>query len=522
MRQLSAAYPHVLRVTMIVPGVVAIVAVALLAGSIWIATRMGADFVPRLDEGSLIIEIARLPSVSLEHAIEDSTRVERAFADLTEIETVVCKTGRPEIGNDPMGIWQSDCHLELTPREEWTRVHDREALIGLLTERLEARAPGIGFGFSQPIEMRFSELNGGTRSDVAVTIYGDDLEELERLSGEVQHALGEIAGAVDLRGEQLSGLPTLDVQIDRAVAAQYGVTARAALDAVAAVGGRVCGEVVEGQRRFPLQVRLPSEVRGDVEALGRLPVRGTAGFLVPLRQVARLEVVDSPASISHEATRRRTTVECNVRGRDLATFVAEAQRVVPGQVDMPDGYTLGWGGEYRNLREASERLALAVPAALALIFVLLYAAFGAFRPAIVIFLNVPFAAVGGVLLLWARGMPFSISAGVGFIALFGIAVLNGVVLLTTVERNLEEGKPVDEAVREAATARLRAVVMTASVAALGFLPMALGSSAGAEVQRPLATVVIGGLVSATLLTLLVIPTLYAWIVKRFPSAPAGV
>ncbi|MFO0681432.1 MAG: CusA/CzcA family heavy metal efflux RND transporter [Sandaracinus sp.] len=516
-RKLSAVYPRLLQATMRAPVRVLGVAVVALGVTGWIATGLGADFVPRLDEGSLIIEVSRLPSVSLDQAITDSTRLENAIGELSEIDTVVCKTGRPEIANDPMGIWQSDCHVELTPQSEWTDVHDRDSLIALLTDRIEERVPGVGFGFSQPIEMRFAELNGGTRSDLAVTIYGDDLDELARLSVEVQRALRGVPGAVDVRGEQVSGLPTLDVVVDRAVAARYGVTARSALDAVAAVGGRPSGEAMEGQRRIPIQVRLPPDVRQDIGALGRIPVRGTGQLLVPLAEVARLDIVDAPASISHEAIRRRTTVECNVRGRDLASFVAEAQRVVPATVRRPPGYTFGWAGQYRNLAEASARLALAVPAALALIFILLYAAFGAFRPALVIFLNVPFAAVGGVLLLWARGMPFSISAGIGFIALFGIAVLNGVVLLTTIERNLADGQAVDDAVTSAAKARLRAVVMTASVAALGFLPMAVATSSGAEVQRPLATVVVGGLITATLLTLLVLPTLYAWISRRWPT-----
>ena len=520
-RAFSAAYPRVLLAVMAAPRSVLVAAGVTLVVTTWIASGLGADFVPRLDEGSLIIEVNRLPSVSIEQSIADGSRLERAIGDLAEVDTVVCKTGRAEIANDPMGVWQSDCHVELTPESEWTNVHDRDALIVLLTDRINESTPGVSFGFSQPIEMRFSELNGGTRSDVAVTIYGDDLAELSRLSAEVQRALGTVRGAVDVRGEQTSGLPTLDVQLDRAVAARYGVTARSALDAVAAIGGRQSGEVLEGLRRIPLQVRLSPDVRTDIDAIGRIPVRATSGLLVPLGEVARLEVVEAPASISHDAMRRRTTVECNVRGRDLASFVSEAARVVPAAVPTPPGYTLGWAGQYRNLAEASARLAIAVPAALGLIFVLLYAAFGAFRPAIVIFLNVPFAAVGGVLLLWLRGMPFSISAGVGFIALFGIAVLNGVVLLTTIERNLAEGQSIDAAVTGAARARLRAVVMTASVAALGFIPMALGSSAGAEVQRPLATVVVGGLLSATLLTLFVIPTLYAWFLKRVPRAVQG-
>jgi cobalt-zinc-cadmium resistance protein CzcA len=518
-RLLHKTYPRMLDATMRAPFIVVSAALALLVATGVLLSRMGAEFVPRLDEGSLAVQIVRLPSVSLEESIASAGRVERALRTFPEVTTAICKTGRAEIATDPMGVELSDCIVMLRPRDEWTTAPDRDGLLEAIEERLHQQAPGLGFSFSQPIELRFAELISGARSDVAITIYGDDLPELQRLSTEVQRVARSIQGSADVRGEQLAGLPTLDVSIDRAVAARYGVTARSALDAVATIGGRQTGEVLEGQRRFALQVRLPARVREDLEALRRLPVRGEGGVLVPLGQIARLEVGDSPASVSHEAIRRRTTVEVNVRGRDLAGFVTEAQQAVHDRVPLGAGYTIRWGGQFQNLQEASARLAVAVPAALALIFLLLYMAFGALRPAVVIYLNVPFAAVGGVLLLAARGLPLSISAGIGFIALFGIAVLNGVVLLTTIERNLEAGKPPAEAVKQAAESRLRAVVMTAAVAALGFMPMAIATASGAEVQRPLATVVIGGLVSSTLLTLFVIPTLYAWIVRRFPGAP---
>ncbi len=516
-RIIQRTYPAVLERTLKHPALVLGASAAVLVATGVIASRMGAEFVPRLDEGSLAMQIVRLPSVNLDESIAGSTRVESILLELPEVETVMCRTGRAEVATDPMGVELSDCMIMLRPRDEWTTAHDREGLVSAMQARLENGVPGLWFAFSQPIELRFAELISGSRADVAITIYGDDLRTLDSLSQQIQRIVRRVQGSADVRGEQLAGLSTLDVTVDRDEASAYGVTARSILDVVATIGGRASGEVVEGQRRFGLQVRLPEDLRSNLERLRMLPVRGRSGRLVALGQVAAIEVRDSPASISREAIRRRTTVEVNVRGRDLAGFVAEAQAAVERELPSHPGYTLRWGGQFENLAEASARLAVAVPAALALIFVLLFMAFGALRPAFVIFLNVPFAAVGGVLLLAVRGLPFSISAGVGFIALFGIAVLNGVVLLTTVERRLAEGKPPNEAVRDAALSRLRAVVMTAAVAALGFLPMAISSGSGGEVQRPLATVVVGGLISATFLTLFVLPTLYAWISRRWPA-----
>jgi len=418
-----------------------------------------------------------------------------------------------------MGVELSDCIVTLKPQDQWTTAHTREELIQRMSARFAEALPGLGFSFSQPIELRMAELISGTRSDVAITIYGDDLATLERLSLQVQGVVRGIPGASDVRGEQLAGLPTLEVTVDRAAASRYGISVRDALDAIEALGGRNVGEVYEGERRFRLQVRVPSGLRDDIDQVRNLPVSGQSGPLVPLGQIASIQIVDSPASVSREAVRRRTNVEANVRGRDLASFVSEAQTRVRDQVQMPPGYVVQWGGQFENLSAASERLAVAVPVALGLIFILLYMAFGQLKPALLIYLNVPFAAVGGVFLLALRGMPFSISAAIGFIALFGIAVLNGVVLLTTIKKLREQGRSPLEAAREGAESRLRAVVMTATVAALGFIPMALSSSAGAEVQRPLATVVIGGLVSATFLTLFVLPTVYAFIYRKEEPAP---
>ncbi len=509
-RWLHRLYVPLLDRILRVPRALALVCIAVLIATVMYATHMGAEFVPRLDEGALAVQIVRLPSVSLEESVASATRFERLLRELPEVTTVVSKTGRPEIATDPMGVETSDVIIGLKPREEWVTASTTEGLIAEIQERLEA-LPGQAYSFSQPIELRMAELISGTRSDVAITIYGDDLGDLEQTSLAIQEVVQEIPGASDVRGEQLAGLATLEVTVDRAAAARYGVRARDVLDAIDAVGGRGVGEVYEGHVRYRMQVRLPPELRNDLDQIRRLPISGRDGVLVPLAQVASVEVVDSPASVSREAVRRRTNVEVNVRGRDLAGFVAEAKERIHAEVDLPPGTVLAWGGQFENLQSAARRLALTVPIVLLLILSLLYMAFGELKTALLIYLNVPFAAVGGVALLAARGMPFSISAAVGFIALFGIAVLNGVVLLTTIKKLRAQGMDAIEAARHGAESRLRAVCMTAGVAALGFLPMAMSSGAGAEVQRPLATVVIGGLVTATVLTLFVLPALYAWL-----------
>jgi heavy metal efflux system protein len=512
-RLLHRAYPRLLASVMRVPALVIMASLALVLGACLAASRMGAEFVPRLDEGALAIQLLRLPSVSLEESVRGATRFEKVMREFPEVVSVVSKTGRAEIATDPMGVELSDCIVTLRPQREWTTADSRDELIERISGRLTQALPDLGFSFSQPIELRMAELISGTRSDVAVTIFGDDLASLERLSLDVQRVLRSVRGASDVRGEQLAGLPTLEVTVDRAAASRYGISVRDALDAIEALGGREVGEVYEGERRFRLQVRMPAALRDDIDQVRSLPVSGQSGPLVPLGQIASIQIGDSPASVSREAVRRRTNVEANVRGRDLASFVSEAEARVQREVELPPGYIMEWGGQFENLSAATSRLLIAVPLALGLIFVLLYMAFGLLKPALLIYLNVPFAAVGGVFLLAVRGMPFSISAAIGFIALFGIAVLNGVVLLTTIEKLRADGHTPRQAARQGAESRLRAVVMTATVAALGFIPMALSTSAGAEVQRPLATVVIGGLVSATFLTLFVLPTLYAFIYR---------
>jgi cobalt-zinc-cadmium resistance protein CzcA len=488
--------------------------------SLGIAPFLGAVFVPKLDEGAIALQIARLPSVSLEESIRQAGEAERAILSAypDEVSTVVSKTGRAEIATDPMGVDFSDVFVMLKPIDGWTKVQDKEALVEGLQEVLKTGVPGANFSFSQPIELRVNELIEGVRSDVAIVVYGDDLPTLKRIGDDIVRVVSRVDGAEDVKAEQVAGLPLLRVIVDRAAIARLGIDAGDVLDAVETIAGRQAGVVIDGQRRFAIQVRFPPEVRADVDRLGEILV-GNADVRVPLRQVATLTEEMGPAQVSREGGRRKLTVEVNARGRDVASLVGEAQERIEAEVDVPAGYELDWGGTFENLQEASARLAIVVPLVLLLIFVILQLQFGSMKLAALVYANVPLAVSGGVVALAARGLPFSISAAVGFIALFGIAVMNGVVLVSYVRRLHESGSSAIEAAKEGAEVRLRPVLMTALVAALGFLPMALASSAGSEVQKPLATVVIGGLITSTALTLLVLPTLYAWWMGGDDPAP---
>ncbi|HFE44569.1 MAG TPA: efflux RND transporter permease subunit [Nannocystis exedens] len=511
-RQALRIYLPVLRRTMRRPRLTALSAVLVFASSLMVIPFLGAEFIPRLDEGSIAMQAIRLPSVSLEESVATTTRIEREMLEHfpTEVETVVSRTGRAEIATDPMGVEMSDIYLILRPTEEW-QAASKVQLVSEMAEMMEEEFPGQRFTFSQPIELRTNELISGVRSDVAIIIYGEDIPTLARLAESVVDVLQSVPGAADVSAEQVVGLPFLTIGVDRAALSRRGANAKDVLDAVSAMGGMPVGEVFEGQRRFALQVRFPERFRGDLEAIRRIPISTSQGSVVPLGQLATIRLDDGPASISRENVQRRLVIQANVRGRDLAGFVAEAQQRVLDEVDMPPGYLVTWGGQFENLQAATGRLAIAVPIALLLIFIMLQVNYGATRPAVLIYLNVPMAATGGLLALAIRGMPFSISAGVGFIALFGIAVLNGVVLISHVRELQGEGKPLAAACADGARDRLRPVLMTALTDMLGFLPMAVAVSAGAEVQRPLATVVIGGLVTATLLTLVVLPSAYAWL-----------
>ncbi|MBK7072412.1 MAG: efflux RND transporter permease subunit [Myxococcales bacterium] len=494
---------------------VAAISVVVLAASGVVASRLGSEFVPQLDEGAIALQAIRLPSVSLEESVRQTTELEKVLKQFPEVDTVISKTGRAEIATDPMGVEISDIFVMLRPRDSWPKEQTREQLVEKFDEALKRNLPAQNFSYSQPIQLRVSELISGVRSDVALKIYGDDLAALERIAAEVVTVLSKVKGAADVKAEQTAGLPVMRVRIDRRAIARHGINAGDVLDVVSTIGGREVGVVLEGQRRFALTVRFAASARDSVEEIKALKVRSPAGALIPLDELADVKIEDGPAQISHEAGRRRVTVEMNVRGRDLGGFVADAKATLEKSDVIPAGYFTDWGGQFENLQEASRRLMIVVPLALALIFVMLFAANGSGKLAALIYLNVPFAVTGGLFALAIRGMPLSISAGVGFIALFGVAVLNGLVLVGYIEERRRGGLSARAAAYEGAKVRLRPVLMTALVASLGFIPMALASGAGAEVQRPLATVVIGGLVTATLLTLLVLPTLYAWMMGRY-------
>jgi cobalt-zinc-cadmium resistance protein CzcA len=513
--RIRAAYEPLLDRAMNRRGVVVAAAVGLLATSGVVASTMGTEFIPQLDEGAVALEVRRLPSVSVDEAAQQTLLLERVLlrAFPTEIRTIVSKTGRPEIATDPMGVEMSDVFVLLKPTDEW-RFDDKAELVEAMEDEVAEKVPGLAVGFSQPIQLRVSELIVGVRSDVAIKVFGEDLDVLLRVGEQIARVVTAIDGAEDVKVEQVSGLPVLTARIDRTATARYGVRGEDIFGAIEALGGRRVGLVYEGEKRFDLQVRLPPEVRNDEDAIAALPIATSAGRLVPLGELTSLDTREAAAQISRERIQRRIGVEVNVRGRDIGSFVEEARRAIHDDVDLPAGYTIEWGGQFENLERAAARLTLVVPLALLLIFVLLYGAFDSARPAALIFLNVPFAATGGVLALALRGMPLSISAGVGFIALFGVAVMNGVVLLSFVRELERQGRSPREAAREGARARMRPVLMTALVAAIGFFPMALGHGAGAEVQRPLATVVIGGLVTSTLLTLFVLPSIYEWFAER--------
>jgi cobalt-zinc-cadmium resistance protein CzcA len=471
---------------------------------------LGSEFIPRLDEGSFAIQVLRLPSVSLEESVRQATMMERRllqeFPD--EVADIVAKTGRPEIATDPMGVNISDVLIMLKPLDQWKRVSSKAELEREMSEVLE-RIPGLVFGFSQPIELRVNELIAGVRSDLAIKIYGDDLEVLRKKAEETVAAVSRVPGATGFKAQQLSGLPQLQITVLPDQVARYGISTAAVMQTVEAIGGAEATTILEGQRRFSLTVRFPNEARRDREAIAALLVSAPGGERVPVGQLARIEEVQGPADLSHEDGSRLVIVEGNVRGRDMGSFVQDIQAIFSGgSVQLPPGYRVAFGGQFENLERGTKRLMLVVPLSLLLIFLLLFATFNSVRQAALVFTGIPLATVGGVLALLARGMPFSISAGVGFIALFGIAVLNGVVMVSYINELRQVGRPLDTAVREGGMTRLRPVLTTALVASLGFIPMAISSGAGAEVQRPLATVVIGGLITATLLTLLVLPVLY--------------
>ncbi len=507
------AYRPALRMALANRAATVVAAAALMLVTGVMATRLGSEFLPSLDEGDLLVHALRIPGTSLTTAVEMQHALERKLKTYPEVDYVFSKLGTAEIANDPMPPSVADTYVMLKPLSEWPDPRRPKAS---LVEQLEAdllKLPGNNYEFTQPIQMRFNELIAGVRSDVAVKIFGDDMATLESVGADVEGVLASVQGAADVKVEQTTGLPMLTVQLDRPAMARLGLNVADVQEVVeVAIGGRTAGQVYDGDRRFDIVVRLPEALRTDIEGLERLPIplpdSTGAGDYVPLGSIADFEIATGPNMIGRENGKRRVIVTANVRGRDIGSFVAEAELRIQNEVAIPAGYWTAWGGQFEQLLSARARLQLVVPVALLLIFLLLFATFGNIKDALLVFTGVPLALTGGVLVLWLRDIPFSISAAVGFIALSGVAVLNGLVMLTFINRLRADGASVDEAVFNGALARLRPVLMTALVASLGFLPMALATGTGAEVQRPLATVVVGGILSSTLLTLLVLPVLY--------------
>lgn len=534
-RAAKVVYEPVVRFAVRSRGAVMVGAVIILAGAASIAMRLGSEFVPKLTEGAIALQPTRMPSIALSTSVEMQKTVEQAllkeFPD--EIATISARTGTSEVVTDVCGPEVSDTYIMLKPREQWKKAKTQLELTEAMQEVVK-RIPGQNYEFSQPVELRMNELVSGVRSDVAVKVYGNELKTMLEYANQAAEELRNVPGAQDIKVEQVSGMPMVTIEIDRQAIARYGLNVRDVQEVVEiALGGATAGQIIEGDRRFDLVVRLPEEIRGNLQTIGSLAIplpgasepsvvpTGAAGLdkpsagYVPLSGVAKISITEDARQIRREDGKRRVVVQCNVRGRDLGGFVAEAQSRIEKRLGhLPEGYWLGWGGQFEHLIAARQRLAVVVPLALGLIAVLLFATFGSIRQALLVFTGVPLALTGGVVALWLRGMPFSISAGIGFVALSGVAVLNGLVMVTFINQLRSNGMSCEQAVISGAMTRLRPVLMTAAVAALGFVPMALATGTGAEVQRPLATVVVGGVIGSTLLTLVVLPALYAWVEGR--------
>ena len=487
----------------------------LFAVAAFVFTFLGSEFTPQLDERDIAVQSLRIPSTSLERSLAMQRQVEDRLETFPQVELVFSRTGTAEVASDPMPPNASDAYVILKPREEWPDPDlSKDELVAQMEESLGGLVGNL-YEFSQPIELRFNELIAGVRGDVAVKLYGDDLTALTRSAGEVAEVLRGVEGAADVKVQQVTGFPTLDIAFDRPTIARYGLTVEEVAQSVAiALGGRPAGLVFEGDRRFDVVVRLEDATRDDFDQLGALPIVLESGVTVPLRTLADFQVVDGLAEVRREQGRRLVIVSANVRERDLGSFVEEARAGVSENVGLPAASFIEWGGQYQNLQAAQARLALVVPVCFALVLLLLFMALGGWVPALAVFSAIPMALAGGVFALALRGMPFSVSAAVGFIALSGVAVLNGLVMMTAIRQRLDKGMPLDEAISDGALARLRPVLMTALVASLGFVPMALATGTGAEVQRPLATVVIGGLITATALTLFVLPAIARLVLSR--------
>ena len=495
--------------------------VLLFALSGWVFSRMGAEFIPQLDEGSLSSQMIRANSISLDASVEMQERAEKLLLKkFPGITGTFSRIGTSEVATDPMGVNVSDTYIFYKPFDQWPKVEGKvitkDQLSNLLSEELERTSPAQAALFSQPIEMRFNEILEGVRADVAVKVFGDDLEELERLATEVREILEKVPGAAEVEVDAMGKAPLLEISPNRKAMGRFGVQSDEINAAVrGALAGGNPGVIIDGNRRYPIMVRMPENLRSKIQEIRRIPLRTADGGLVTLADVADINTLEKVNSISREMGQRRLAIMVNLRGRDVESFVREAQQKIHEQVSIPSGYSVEFGGQFKNLQQARLRLMLIVPAALLIVFLLIFTAFGSLRQAFMIYSGIPLAITGGVFAIWLRGMPFSISAAVGFIALSGVAVLNGLMLISYYNQLRDQGKSLLDVVIEGSLTRLRPVMMTAMVASLGFVPMALGSGAGAEVQRPLATVVIGGIITSTLLTLIVLPLIYLMVERRF-------
>ncbi len=489
--------------------------VALLVLSLGSLPFLGTEFMPKLDEGSMLIETRRLPSTSLPQGMIIAKEVERTLMKFPEVRSIVTKMGRPELATETMGLYAGDVYVIFVPRDQWKN-KSVDALIVRMDSALK-QIPGIDYNFTAPMAMRLDEAISGVRTELGVKVFGDSLPVLQRIAEQVRATMDRIPGAADVSVDVSAGAMQVELALDRTALARYGLNVADVREAVqAGVGGVQATEVIDGRKRFPVVVRLAEAYRGTPDAIGRLLLHTPTGGIVTLSQVAKVHVVEGPELINHENGERAIIVQSNVRGRDLGSFVAEVRREVARQISLPEGYLIAYSGQFENQQRAMKRLTFIVPVVLLLIVVLLYASFGNVRQSLLVMLNVPFALVGGIGALWLRGLNLNLSASVGFIALFGVAVLNGVVLIAYINQLRAEGRSLHDAVREGSETRLRPVLMTALVASFGFIPMATSTSPGSEVQRPLATVVIGGLLTSTLLTLVVLPVVYAWLEERWP------
>jgi len=516
MHFLNKAYQPIINWALSNKKIVVVLSAILLASSVWIFSKMGGEFVPTLDEGDFVIQPVLKTGTSLGKTIEITTRIEQILLDnFQEVDQVVTRIGAAEVPTDPMSMEESDVIIKLKPKKEWTSAKSKDALADKFKEALTV-IPGMEVEFTQPIEMRFNELVTGVRADVAIKIFGENLTVLANKADEIKRLIENLEGAADISVEKVEGLPQMSVKFNRSKIARYGLNISDLNDVISmGFAGKTAGSVFEGEKRFDLVLRLQENNRKNMESLQNLYVDTPSGTKIPLSELAEISYTTGPAQISRDDTKRRIVVGINVRNRDLQSVVNDVQHIIESKLKLPVGYTITYGGQFENLQSAKDRLLVAVPVALVLIFILLYFAFNSVKEALIVYSAIPLSAVGGILLLWLRDLPFSISAGVGFIALFGIAVLNGIVLIEHFKELKAEGfSNINERIKKGTTERLRPVLLTAAAAALGFLPMAISTNAGAEVQRPLATVVIGGLFTATLLTLVVLPVLYAWFEEK--------